>query len=153
MRMPKLAAAVLVLALAALSSTLAYAGYLVVGVVASYLDTGRILAGLLLGVLFARVPWIRNGKLRTIGLLPKNARQPVMVALLAFCLIHFLYRGEVVPTLFLGFAASFLLTYRWIRRTLLRRAMSSLFGSKVDPPRSHTADKTIIDGEFRERKD
>ncbi len=134
-----------------------YAGYLVVGVVADHLGTGRFLAGLLLGGLFARLPWIREGKLRTVGVLPKRARLPVMIALLAFCLLNFLYRAEIVPMLFLGFAATFLLTYRWIRQAMLSRAFSSLFKLPSEPnhPKSSakTAADTVIDVEFREKKD
>lgn len=153
MRMPKLAVAVLILALVALASSLTYAGFLVVGVVATHLGTGRFMAGLLLGILFARLPVVRNGKLRTVGLLPKNTRQPVMVALLVFCLLSYLYRGAMLPALFLGFAASFLLSYRWLRRSLLRRALASLFGAPPDQARRNGNDQTIIDAEFREKKD
>lgn len=157
--MPKLAIAALLLVLVALASTTTYAGYLVVGVVSGYLGTGRVVAGLLLGALFARLPWIYQGKLRTVGLLPKNARLPVLAALLAFCLLNFLYRGDMVPVLFLGLAASFVLGYRRMRQTLVKRAFSSFFESfgsvesPPDPTRRKDADKTIIDVEFREKKD
>lgn len=153
MRMPKLAGAVLLLALVALASSTTYAGYLVVSVVSHYLDVNRFVAGLLLGVVFARLPWIRQGKLRAVGLLPGKARLPVMAALLACCLLHFLYRGEWVPVLFLGFAAGFLLGYRRLRRVLVARAMSSFLKPGIDPARTPDQDKTIIDVEFREKKD
>lgn len=155
--MPRLAIAVALLALAALAGAMTYAGYLVVGVVSAHLGTGRLVAGFLLGLLFARLPWVSAGKLRTVGLLPKRARLPVMVALLAFCLLSFLYQGEIVPVLVLGFAASFLLTYRWIRQTILNRALSSFFKLTADPDRQNgpakSADDTVTDVEFREKKD
>jgi hypothetical protein len=151
--MPRLVIAVLLLALVALAGTMSYAGYLVVSIVADHLGTGRLLAGLLLGVLFARLPWVREGKLRTIGLLPKRARLPVMVALLAFCLLNYLYRGDWVPMLFLGFAMTFLLTYRRIKQIVVGRAISSLFKSSANPSYPKNTDSTVIDGEFREKKD
>jgi hypothetical protein len=67
---PKLAIAVLILALVVLAGTLSYAAYLVVGVISDYLVIGRFMAGLLFGGLSARVPFIRQGKLRSVGLLP-----------------------------------------------------------------------------------
>jgi hypothetical protein len=151
--MPRLVIAVLLLALVALASTMSYAGYLTVGVVADHLGTGRLMAGLLLGVIFTRLPWVREGKLRTIGLLPKRARLPVMAALLAFCLLSSLYRGEWVPMLFLGFAMTFLLTYRRIRQMIVSRSISSLFKSSADPNHAKSTDDTVIDVEFREKKD
>ncbi len=151
--MPRLAIAVLLLALVSLAGTMSYAGYLVVGVVADHLGTSRLLAGLLLGVLFARLPWIREGKLRTIGLLPKRARRPVIVALLAFCLLSFFYRGEWLPMLFLGFAMAFLLAYRRMRKRVVGRATSSLFNFAAAPKHSQSTDNTVIDVEFREKKD
>jgi len=151
--MPKLAIAILLLVLVILASTLSYTGYLVVSVVAEHLGTGRLMAGFLLGVLFARVPWIAEQKLRTIGLLPQRARLPVMVALLAFCLLSYFFRGEFVPVLFLAFAATFLLTYRWMRKIVVDRVTSSLFKSSVGPGQSKSADDRVIDVEFREKKD
>jgi hypothetical protein len=152
-RAPKLAIAVLILALVMLAGTLSYAAYLVVGVISDYLGIGRFMAGLLLGGLFARVPFIRKGKLRTVGLLPKNARLPVMAALLAFCLLSFLFRGEIVPMLILGLAATILLTLRWMRQRLFNRVYSFFSRSQVDPTRPRGTDQTIIDAEFREKKD
>lgn len=151
--MPKLAVAVLLLALVALASTSTYAGFLVVSVVSHYLDTNRFVAGLLLGVLFARLPWVRQGKLRAVGLLPGKARLPVIIALLALCMAHFLYLGDMVPVLVLGFAAGFLLSYRRLRQMLVTRAMSSLFKSAQPAARPQDADKAVIDVEFREKKD
>jgi hypothetical protein len=153
LRMPKLAVALLFLALIALASTLSYAGYLVVGVVAEHLGIGRVLAGLLLGGFFARIPWIRAGKLRTIGLLPKRARRPVMLALLAFCLLNFLYKGEVVPVLFTGFAGAFLLTYPRLRQMIVNRAISSFFKTSAGSHHPKSTDDMVIDVEFREKKD
>lgn len=153
MRMPKLAIAVLILVLVAIAGTISYAGYLVVGIVSDYLGTGRFVAGLLLGGLFARLPYISQGKLRTVGLLPKHARRPVLLALLAVCLLTLLYRGALVPSLFLGLAVSYLLAYRWMRQAFINRALSSLFGSSIDPARPTNTDATIIDVEVREKKD
>jgi hypothetical protein len=152
-RMPKLAIAAILLALVTLACIMSYAGFLVVGVVANYLGTGRLMAGLLLGGLFARLPWVREGKLRTIGLLPKRARLPVMVALLTFCLLSYLYRGAFVPMLVLGFAATFLLTYRRMRQAIVSRAISSLF--KLPPDLNHPkrTDNAVVDVEFQEKKD
>jgi hypothetical protein len=152
-RMPKVAIVALLLVLATLAGIMSYAGFLVVGVVANHLGTGRLMAGLLLGGLFARLPWVREGKLRTIGLLPKRARLPVMVALLAFCLLSYLYQGEVVPMLVLGFAMTFLLIYRRLRQVIVSRAMSSLFKMPPDPNLPKSTDNAVIDVEFREKKD
>ncbi|WP_156396329.1 hypothetical protein [Noviherbaspirillum sp. Root189] len=151
--MPKLAIAVLILVLAAVAGTISYAGYLVVGFVSSYLGTGRFVAGLLLGALFARLPYVRQGKLRTVGLLPKHARRPVLLALLAGCLLSFVSRGELIPSLFLGLSIGYLLAYKWMRQAFVNRALSSLFGSSSDPARPMNNDPTIIDVEVREKKD
>lgn len=152
MRMPKLAIAVVLLALVALASATTYAGFLLVSTVSLYLEINRFVTGLLLGIMFARLPWIRQGKLQAVGLLPGKARLPVMAALLALCLLHFLYRGEMVPVLFLAFAISFLLGYRRLRQMLVKRAVSSFFQPAPGPARSQD-DKTVIDVEFREKKD
>lgn len=151
--MPRLAIAVVLLALVALASTMTYTGYLVVGVLADYLDIGRVMTGLLLGALFARLPWVRQGKLRTVGLLPKRARRPLMVSLLAFCLLSFLYRGEMVPALFVAFAATFIITFPTIRQRIVSRTFAPFFKSRVDPRRPKSTDDTVIDVEFREKKD
>ena len=150
--MPRLALAVVVLALAALAGTLTYTGYLVVGVLADYLGTGRVMAGLLLGILFARFPKISHRKLRLVGLLPKPVRRPLIVSLLALCLVTFLVRGDYVPAAFTGFATAFLLTYPWLRRAMFDRMLSSVFKFTGKPPRNSTDDR-VIDGEFREKKD
>lgn len=152
MRKPKLAAAVAFLMLAALAGTMTYTGFLVVGVLAEYLGTGRGVAGLLLAVLFARFPRISNGKLRTVGLLPKPARRPLIVSLLALCLLTLLSRGDYVPAAFVGFATAFLLTYPWLRRTLFNRIVSSIFPFAGKKPVKRS-DDMVIDGDFRERKD
>lgn len=147
--------------LVALASTMTYTGFLVIGVLADYLGTGRVLAGLLLGVLFARFPWIRKGKLRVVGLLPKPVRRPLIVGLLALSLLSLLSRGEYLPAFVIGFATAFLLTYPWLRRALFDRVLSSVFkfpggrnpftrnGGRKD---GH-ADDRVIEGEFKEKKD
>lgn len=130
-----------------------YTGYLVVGVLADYLGTGRFIAGLLLGILFARFPKISNGKLRMVGLLPKSARRPLIVSLVALCSLHFLSRSEYVPAAFTGFTTAFLLGYPWLRRTIYDRAMSSVFKFVGLRRRPKSTDDMVIDGEFRERKE
>jgi hypothetical protein len=130
-----------------------YTGFLVVGVLADQLGTGRVMAALLLGGLFARFPWIRKGKLRIVGLLPKPVRRPLIVSVLALCLVNFLSRGEYVPALFTGFATAFLLTYPWLRRTLFDRMLSSVFKFAAGQNPLKSTDDTVIDGEFREKKE
>ncbi|MES2316979.1 MAG: hypothetical protein V4631_05740 [Pseudomonadota bacterium] len=152
MRAPKPTIGVALFALAALASTMTYTGFLVVGVLAEHLGTGRVMAGLLLGGLFARFPWIGKGKLRIVGLLPKPARRPLIVSILALCLLNFLSRGEYVSAMFTGFATAFLLTYPWLRRAIFDRILSSVFKSAGQTPRKST-DDTVIDVEFRKRKD
>jgi hypothetical protein len=138
--------------LAALASTMTYTGFLVVGVLADQLGTSRAVAGLLLGSLFARFPWMVKGKLRIVGLLPKPARRPLIVSILALCLSNFLWRGEYVPALFTGFATAFLLTYPWLRRALFDRTFSSFFKfTGFSAPKSTGG--TVIEGEFREKKE
>jgi hypothetical protein len=151
-RMPKLTIAVALLVLAALASTMTYTGFLVVGVLADHLGTGRVMAGLLLGGLFARFPWISKGKLRIVGILPKPVRRPLIVSILALCLLNFLSGGEYVPALFTGFATAFLLTYPWLRRAIFDRMLSSFFKFTGQNSPQSTGD-TVIDGEFREKKE
>ena len=153
MRMPRLTIALAFLTLAALAGTISYAGFLVVGVLADHLGTGRAVAGLLLGVIFARFPWFSKGKFRTVGLLPKPFRRPVMMSLLALCLLSFLSRGEYVPVLFISFVIAFLLTFPRLRRALFGRMLSSLFKFPVGQHRPVSTDGWVIDGEFREKKD
>lgn len=150
--MPKLTIALALVVLAALAGTMTYTGFLVIGVLAEYLGTGRVLAGLLLGVLFARFPWISKGKLRLAGLIPAPARRPLIVSLLAFCLLNFLWRGDYVPAAFAGFTTVFLLTFPWLRRAIFDRMVSSVFKFGGQNPR-HPVDDNVIDGEFREKKD
>ena len=152
MRMPKLTIAVALVVLAALASTMTYTGFLVVGVLADHLGTGRVMAGLLLGGLFARFPWISRGKLRIVGLLPKPVRRPLIVSFLAFCLLNFLSRGEYVPAVFTGFATAFLLTFPWLKRAIFDRMLSSVFKFTGQNP-SKSTDDTVIDAEFREKKE
>jgi hypothetical protein len=150
--MPKLTLAVALLALAALASTMTYTGFLVVGVLADHLGTGRAVAGLLLGGLFARFPSISKGRLRIVGLLPKPVRRPLILGLLALCLVNFMSRGEYVPAAFTGFATAFLLTYPWLRRAIFDRMLSSVFKFAGRNPGKSTDDR-VIDGEFREKKE
>jgi hypothetical protein len=151
-RRPRLALAVALAVLAALAGTMTYAGFLVVGVLADYLGTGRFMAGLLLGAVFARFPWVRQGKLRIVGLLPKPARRPVIVSLLALCLMHFLSSGDHVPAAFTGFAGVFLLAYPWLRRAMFDRTLSSVF-KFTGRNRPDNTDDRVIEGEFREKND
>lgn len=138
--------------LAALAGSLTYTGFLAVGVAAEHLGTGRFLAGLLLAALFARFPWISKGKPRIVGLLPKPVRRPLMIGLLALCLLHFLARGDHVSVAFTGFATAFLLVFPWWRRAVFERISSSVFAFAGRQPGKRT-DDTVIDGEFRERKE
>ena len=151
LRTPKLTIAVVLLVLAALAGTLTYTGYLVVGVLADYLGTGRFMAGLLLGILFARFPRISEGKLRLVGLLPKPVRRPLIVSILALCLVTFLARGDYVPAAFTGLTTAFLLTFPWLRRAVFDRMLSSVFKFTGKNPRK-SSDDMVIDGEFREKK-
>lgn len=128
-----------------------YTGFLVVGVLADYLGTGRVMAGFILAALFARFPWISNGKLRLVGLLPKPVRQPLIVSLLVLCLLTLLSRGEYVPASFAGFATAFLLAYPWLRRAVFDRMLSSVFNFGAGPGKG--TDDTVIEGEFREKKE
>ena len=150
---PKLAIALALLVLAALASTMTYTGFLVVGVLAEYLGTSRFVAGLLLGVLFARFPKISKGKLRVVGLLPKPVRRPLIVSILVLCCLHFLVRVEYVPALFAGFTTAFLLGYPWVRRAIFDRVLASVFKFTGGRNPFKRADHTVIEGEFREKKD
>jgi hypothetical protein len=144
--------AIALVLLVALAGTMTYAGYLLVGVLADHLGTGRFLAGLLLGVLFARFPRIREGKLRVVGLLPNPVRRPLIVSLFALCALYFLAQGDYLPAVFTGFATAFLLGYPWLRRGIFDRFSSSAFKFPGQKPRQDT-DDMVIDGEFREKKD
>jgi len=132
---------------------MSYTGFLVIGVLADYVGTSRFVAGLLLGVLFARFPRISNGKLGMVGLLPKPVRLPLMAGLLALCLLRFLAQGDVVAALCTGLTMAFVMGFSWLRKTLFARLSSSVSqfagGRKTTAP----ADSTVIDGEFRELKD
>ena len=153
MRMPRLTIAVTLFVLAALAGTLTYTGFLVVGVLAHHLDISRFFAGLLLGVLFARVPWLIAGKLRTVGLLPKFLRRPVTLGLLALGLSHFLAQGDNVSAAFMGLTAAFLLAFPWLKRAVWGRTVGSFFpfpGKRTPPARN---DGSVIDVQFTEKKD
>jgi hypothetical protein len=144
--------AVALLVLAALATTLSYTGFLVVGVLAEYIGASRFVAGLLLGFLFARFPWISNGKPRIVGLLPKRARVPLMASLLALCLVRFVTQGDTVSALFAGFTMAFVLAYPWLRNALFARISSSVVNFADGRHAPIAANDTVIDGEFREVK-
>jgi hypothetical protein len=152
-RMPKLTIAIALGVLVALAGTLTYAGFLVVGVLADLLDISRFFAGLLLGILFARIPRLREGKLATVGLLPKFLRRPVMVSLLALCLVRFMSEGDHVAAGFMGFATFFLLAFPWLKRSVSARIASSLFQFPGRRHRPEKSDDKVIDVEFREKND
>ena len=151
-RLPKLTAAVALALLAAVAGTMAYTGFLVVGVLADQLGTGRFVAGLLLGALFARFPWISNGRPRIVGLLPKPVRRPLIVAILALCLAYFGWQGDYVSAWFIGLTTAFFLTFPWLRRVIFDRLFGAFFKFTRRNPAKRT-DDTVIDGEFRERKE
>jgi len=150
---PRLTIALVLAVLAALAGTMSYTAYLVVGELADHLGTGRVMAGLLLGALFARFPWIRKGRLRIVGLLPQPMRRPLIVSLLALCLLSFLSRGEQVPALFTGLTTAFLLAYPWLRKATFDRLRSSFTPFSFGRNARKDADDTVIEGEFRERKE
>jgi hypothetical protein len=150
---PKLTLAAALLVLAAVAATMTYTGFLVVGVLAEQLGTSRFVAGLLLGGLFARFPWVSKGKPRMVGLLAKPVRRPAMVGLLALCLLRFLTQGEVVPALFAGLTMAFVFGFPWLRRLLFARISSSVFNFAAGRNMSVASDNTVIEGEFRERKE
>ena len=147
MRAPKLSIAAALLVLAILASTMTYTGFLFVG--GFVFEIFR----LLLGGLFARFPWFSKGKLRTVGLLPKLVRRPIMVTLLVLCLLSFLLQGDYVPALFIGFATAFLVAFPWLRRALFGRILSSMFKSTTNKNAQKNTNGTVIDVEFREKKD
>ena len=151
-RMPRLTIALALLGLAVLAGTISYTGFLVIGVLAEYLGIGRFTAALLLGVLFARIPWIRGGKLRTVGLIPQLVRRPLILGLLALCLLHFASRGEFVSAALTAVVAAFLLVFPSLRRAMFDCIVSSAlkFAGRQPPKRT---DDTVIEGEFREKKD
>ena len=151
-RMPRLTIALALFGLAALAGTISYTGFLVIGVMAEYLGIGRFTAALLLGVLFARIPWIRGGKLRTVGLIPRLVRRPFILSLLALCLLHFAYRGEFVSAAFTAASGAFLVVFPSLRRAMFDRIVSSAFKFVGRQPPKRT-DDTVIDGEFREKKE
>lgn len=129
-----------------------YTGFLVVGVLADHLGTSRVVAGLLLGAVFARFPWISQGRLRIVGVLPQAVRRPLFVGLLALCLLRFLLLGETLPALCTGFTMAFLLGYPWLRKTLFGR-LTSVFAFAPGRNAPASVDDNVIEGEFRERKE
>lgn len=150
---PKLTIAVALLILTALAATMTYTGYLVIGVLAELLNTSRFAAGLLLGCVFARFPWIRNGKPRIVGLLPKPLRLPLMAALLSFCLVHFFMQSDVVAALCIGLTIAFVLGFSWLKKMLFARMSSSVFNFAARRNAPVAVDNTVIEGEFKEMKD
>jgi hypothetical protein len=150
---PKLFIAAALLLLVALAATLTYSGALVVGVLADYLGASRFVTCLLLGLVFARLPWVSNGRLRIVALLPKPARRPVMVTLLALCCLSLLTRGDTVQALCTGFTTAFLLTFPWLKKAMFTRlsGAAGAFAAGRNAPRD--TDDSVIEGEFRERKE
>ncbi|MDB5962346.1 MAG: hypothetical protein JWP59_3640 [Massilia sp.] len=150
---PKLSIAVVLLVLVGLAATMTYTGFLVVGVVADLLGTSRFVAGLLLGGFFARFPSISKGRLRIVGLVPQPFRRPLMVGMLASCSSIFLWRGDYVSASFAGFTTAFLLVYPWLKSALFARMSSSVINFAAGRNAPGGADSTVIEGEFRERKE
>ena len=92
--------------------------------------------------------------MRIVGLLPKPARLPVIVGLLSVCLVSFLSRADYVPAAFICFAVVFLLAFPWVKRAIFGRVVSSIFKPPADQQhRPKSSDSTVIDVEFREKKD
>lgn len=152
LKAPRLAIAFALLILVALAATLAYTGFLVIGVLADYLGTGRFVAGLLVGIVLARFPWISQGRPRMVGVLPKPLRRPAMVILLALCLLRFAMQGDTVSAVLAGFAIAFIVGFSWLRAKVFSRIASSAFNF-APGGRAPVADNTVIEGEFRERKE
>lgn len=150
---PRLSIAIALLTLAALAATMSYTGFLVVGMLADYLGTSRWVAGLLLGGLFARFPWIRRGKPRMVGLVPKPMRRPLMASLLALCLLRGLTQGDTVSALVIGFTMAFVLGFPWLKSLLFARLSQSMPGFAARRDARAGRDDSVIEGEFRERKE
>lgn len=150
--MPKLTIAVALLLLAAMATTITYTGFLVIGVLAEYFGTSRFVTGLLLGALFARFPWVSNGKFRIVGLLPKPLRRPLMVGLLALCLWTFATQGDTVPALFSGLTMAFVVAFPLLKKILFSRISSTVFNFAGGRNAPADVDSTVIEGEFRELK-
>lgn len=153
MRSPRLVLAAFLLALIVLAGTSAYAGYLVVGMVAGYFDIGRFAAGLLLGLVFLRLPRVRSGKFSSVGLLPKKVRLPVILALLVACMLLYVQQRNLAPVLFLGLAAVFLLTFRWLRQAAVNRLAAFGFKATRNSTEAKPVDPMVIDVDVREKKD
>lgn len=130
-----------------------YSGFLVIGVLADYLGTSRFVTGLLLGALFARLPWIGHGKPRLVGLLPKPVRLPLIAGLFTLCLLRFLTQQHAVPATCIGVTLACLLGFPWLKQRLLARVSSSVFNFAAGRKGPLAADPTVIEGEFREMKD
>ena len=158
-RMPRASLLFVLVTLIAIAGCSAYAGILVIESIAHYLDTSRFAAGLLLSLLFLRLPSFREGKLRTRGLLPAQARLPLMAVLLALCLVDYGSQGKVVEAVFIGLAMGILLVIKAIR-TLVASRISGFFTKFQQPSGAGPAagpakavDSDVIDVDFREKKD
>ena len=158
-RMPRVSLVFGLLLLILIAGCSAYAGILVIGSISRYLDTSRFVAGLLLGLAFLRLPSFKEGKLRTKGLVPKPARLPLMLILLAACLVSYLGRNEVRDAVFIGLAMGILLVTNAIR-SLVKSRVASFFtehqrSASAEPAAgpSRAADPNVIDVDFREPKD
>lgn len=150
--MPKLTIAAVLLVLVTLAATFSYTGFLVVGVLADLLGTGHFIAGLLLGGLFARFPSTRDGRLRLVGLLPTAARRPLILGMLLLCVARFLFDGDVVPAMFTGLTAVFLLGFPWLKKSVLARLSASVMQFAAGRNGAGRIDDNVIEGEFRETK-
>ncbi|NEX61911.1 hypothetical protein [Noviherbaspirillum galbum] len=155
---PRKVIALVLLALIAVAMTFSYVGYLVITMLSLQFDTSRFLAGLMLGVLFARFPRVREGKLGTIGLLPKPARQPVMAAILVFCLLRYLQGGQAGEAAAIGVGLLLILGFAALRKKLAGRFNAFKADVFTQPQgngaaRGARVDHDVIDVEFREKKE
>lgn len=75
-----------------------------------------------------------------------------MASLFALCALHFLLQGEYVSSVFTAFATAFLLVFPRLRRAMVDRTLSSVFPFAGQKP-SRATDDTVIEGEFREKKE
>jgi hypothetical protein len=157
-RMPRASLVFALVALICIAGCSSYAGILAIASIADHLGTSRFVAGLLLGLLFLRLPSFREGKLRTKGLLPSPARLPLMVALLAACIVDYGSQGKVVEAVFIGLAVAILLAMKAIRALVATR-IAGLFTRFQQPPGTSPAtgpakavDSNVTDVDFREKK-
>ena len=157
-RMPRASLVFVLVALVCVAGCSAYAGILVIESIAHFLGISRFVAGLLLGVLFLRLPSFRGRKLRSKGLLPARVRLPVMLALLAVCLADYGARGEIVRAVFIGLAIGILLAMRAMRALVASRVSTFLTkhqrptGAAPTSGSAKAVDSDVIDVDFREAK-